>query len=214
MKLKLLLLMFFLSFMTFATSYFPHFYHLYNPVVGEWSKYEMRDNLGNKAILTISVVSKENDYYWIEVESSQTNYVGTAAYLVSGDPTEDSNVLKVRIKNGDGPIIEITQETLEKMKKMQQSTPISTGIGPVKGKIQSLPNETVKVGNINYDCQRIKLISPENKTADIWISDKVCPFGIVKLLSSDEYLILIDSGKDSKPKLLGPAIQLILEKGD
>ncbi|MFB3850518.1 MAG: hypothetical protein ACE14Q_01185 [Acidobacteriota bacterium] len=212
MKQKLLLvLMIAVSLVSLASSYFPQFYHLYNPVVGEWSKYEMKDNQGNKAILTISVVSKEGSNYWIEVESSQMTDVGIAGYLVSGDPTEDSNVLKVRLKSGDGPIIEITKETLEKMKNAQKSASVSTGIGPTIGKIQSLPNETLKVGSETYDCQRIKLISSDDRFADIWINEKVSPFGIVKLISGDESLILIDAGKGAKPRLLGNATPLVLD---
>lgn len=197
-----------------SSSYFPQFYHIYNPIVGEWSKYEMKDNQGNKAILTISVVSKEGSNYWIEVESSQSSDVGTVAYLVCGDPTEDANVLKVRLKNKDGPIIEISKEILEKMKKRQPHSDTSSSIGPTTGKIQSLPNETVKIGNITYNCQRINLISPENKTAEIWINEKVSPFGIVKLIFGNESLILIDSGKGAKPRLLGTATPLVLDEGE
>jgi len=215
MRQKILIfLIMIVSVISFASSYFPQFYHLYNPVVGGWSKYEMKDNQGNKAFLTISVVSKEGSNYWIEVESSQTADVGIAAYLVCGDPTEDDNVLKVRLKNGDGPIIEITKETLEKMKKRQKNVAVSSCIGPNTGKIQSLPNETLKIGNNTYDCQRITLISPENKTAEIWVNEKVCPFGIVKLISQDESLILVDAGKGAKPRLLGTATPLVLDEGE
>lgn len=214
MKIKFFMVFAFLSLCTLASSYFPQFYHIFNPIVGQWSKYEMKDSEGNKGILTISVVSKEGSNYWMEVESSLTSDVGIAGYLVSGDPTEDSNVLKVRLKNGDGPIIEISKEMLEKLKRKQRSTPPTTGIGPSVGKIQSLPNETVKIGNQTYDCQRIKLISLDNKIADIWISEKVSPFGIVKLISGDESLILIDAGKGAKPRLFGNATPLVLEEGD
>ncbi len=214
MKTKIFLIIFAFSIVSMASSYFPQFYHIYNPMVGQWSKYEMKDSEGNKGILTISVVSKEGSNYWIEVESSLTSDVGIAGYLVSGDPTEDSNVLKVRLKNGDGPIIEITKETLEKMKKSQKSVPTSAGIGPNIGKIKSLPNETVKIGKKTYDCQRIILISPDGKTADIWINEKVSPFGIVKLISGNESLILIEAGKNAKPRLLLEATPLVLEEGD
>jgi hypothetical protein len=194
-----------------ASSYFPQFYHIYKPAVGEWSKYEMVDATGQKAVLTISVVSKEKDFFWIEVESAIQGETGLAAFLVSGDPTDDSNVVKVRLRNSDGPIIEIDKATLEKMKSAQQELSSSFGIGPTTGKIQSLPDEDLKIAGKSVSCVRVRLTSPEGRSADIWLSDDVAPFGVVKLISGQESLTLIDSGKGAKARLMGAATPLVLE---
>jgi hypothetical protein len=211
MKFKIFLLLLLLPAVLSASSYFPQFYHVYKPAVGEWSKYEIVDNTGQKAILTISVVGKEKDLFWIEVESSIQGETGLAAFLVSGDPTDDSNVLKVRLKSGDGPIIEIDKATLEKLKASQQNISSSFGIGPTVGKIQGLPNETLKVAGRNFSCTRVRLISPEGRSADIWLSDEAAPFGVAKLISGEESLTLLDAGKGAKPRLLGAATPLVLE---
>jgi len=143
-KLSIIFLVFLPSFI-FASSYFPQFYHFYKPTLGEWSKYEITDNFGNKGILTVSVVAKENDDYWIEVESSSNGENGIVAYLVNGDPTDDENVLKIRLKSEDGPIIEIDKATLDKMKKMQKISQSFQSVGPPRGKIQTLPNEKLRL---------------------------------------------------------------------
>lgn len=211
MKIKLLLIMLFLPVIVSGSSYFPEFFHLYKPVVGEWSKYEMIDAGGQKAVLTISVVGKEKDSFWIEVESSIQGETGLAAFLVAGDPTDDSNVLKVRLKIGDGPIIEIDKATLDKMKASQQNLSASFGIGPTTGKLQGMPDETLKVGTRMLSCSRVKLVSSEGRSAEVWLNDEVSPFGVVKLISGAESLTLLDSGKGAKARLLGAATPLVLE---
>lgn len=211
MKLKLLALIFILPVVLSASSYFPQFYHVYKPEVGRWSKYEMIDSGGQKALLTISVVGREKDCFWIEVESSIQGETGLAAFMVSGDPTDDTNVLKVRLRSGGGPIIEIDKKTLDRMKENQRSVSSAFGIGPTTGKLQGMPDEKVQVGARTIPCSRIKLISQDGRTADVWLSDEAAPFGVVKLLSGNESLTLLDSGKDAKPRLLGQATPLVLE---
>ncbi len=211
MKLKLLVLFLLLPIVLSASSYFPQFYHVYKPEVGQWSKYEMVDSGGQKALLTISVVGKEKDCFWIEVESSVQGETGLAAFLVSGDPTDDSNVLKVRLRSGDGPIIEIDKRTLDKLKASQQNVAPAFGIGPTTGKLQGMPDDKVQIGTRTISCSRVKLVSQDGRTAEVWLSDEAAPFGVVKLLSGEESLTLLDSGKDAKPRLLGPATPLVLE---
>jgi len=211
MKIKLVLLLLLFPLASAASSYFPQFYHIYKPEVGEWSRYEMVDSGGQKAVITVSVVGKEKDCFWIEIESAIQGETGLAAFLVSGDPTDDSNVVKVRLRNGDGPIIEIDKATLDKLRASQQDLSSSFGIGPKTGKLQGLPNETLKVGTKSLDCSRVKLVSAEGLSAEVWLNDSVTPFGVVKLLSGAESLTLLDSGKGAKPRLLGPATPLVLE---
>jgi len=213
-KRVFMIFLIFLPSFILASSYFPQFFHFYNPSLGEWSKYEITDNFGNKGFLTVSVVAKENDDYWIEVESSSNGENGIVAYLVKGDPTDDENVLKIRLKSEDGPIIEIDKATLDKMRKMQKINQSFQSVGPPRGKIQTLPNEKIKVGKKSYNCSRIKLVGEEGRSADIWTNDEVVPFGIVKLISGNESLVLLDSGKDAKMKLSGDVKPLVIEGGN
>lgn len=209
--MKLLAMTVLLPVVVCASSYFPQFYHMYKPEVGQWSKYEMVDSSGQKAIITVSVVGKEKDSFWIEIESTIQGETGLAAFLVSGDPTDDSNVRKVRLRSGDGPIIEIDKATLDRMKESQQSVSTAFGIGPTTGKLQGMPDEKVQVGTRTLSCSRVKLVSQDGRSADVWLNEEVTPFGVVKLTSDKESLTLVDSGKDAKPRLLGPATPLVLE---
>lgn len=211
MKKRFFLLSVLFSFLTFGSTYFPQFYHFYKVSLGAWSRYEFVDNVGNKGIITISVVSKENDNYWIEVESKGSSEIGVVAYLTKGDPTDDENVLKIRIKSEGGPIIEIDKETLNKMKQSQKITPSFSSFGPSSGKIHLLKNEKVKVGDKNLECQRIKLEGESGSYANIWLNDNVLPFGVVKLVSENESLMLIDYGSGAKMKLEGKVVPLVIE---
>jgi len=52
------------------------------------------------------------------------------------------------------------------------------------------------------------VVGAEGVEAEVWLSDEVVPFGLVKLVSGDESLVLTDFGKGARPSLKGPFIPL------
>lgn len=214
MKTKIIILSILFAVCTLSSSFFPQFYHLFNPVVGGWSEYQMVDNNGLRSKIKISIVEKRKDNFVIEVESRMEKEYGLISYLVSGDPTEDENVLEVKIKASDGPVIKITKEVLQKLLKKENVFKKSSSIGPSAGKIKTLEDENIKVKDKNIRCKRLKLISLDGKEADIWLNENVIPFGVVKLTSNDESLILEDFGNGAKPTLLEDGIPFVLGEGE
>ncbi len=196
-----------------ASSYFPEFYHLYNPKAGHWSKYDMTDSRKEKATLTFAVVGSEGADTWLEVTSTGEGGSGTVAYLVSGDPTDDANVVAIRVREPDGPLLEISRATLEKLKARGQQAfgKPALPIGPTVGKIQALPDETLQVGGHSLKCQHIKVVGAGGQSAEAWINEEIVPFGLVKLVSGEESVVLLDYGKGAKPSLTGQASQVTVE---
>jgi len=196
-----------------ASSYFPEFYHLYKPEVGAWSKYALTDASGETAVLTFAVVSKEGEAHWLEMTSTSEGGAGTVGYLVNGDPTDDEHVLKIRVRDEGGPLTEIDREVLKKLKAQGQQAlgRPALPIGPTVGKLQPMPDETIQVGKHSLKCQHMIVAGPEGKTAEAWIHEGVAPFGLVKLISGDEKVVLTDFGTGAVPTLAGKAIPLTLE---
>ncbi len=196
-----------------ASSYFPEFYHLYTPKVGHWSKYAITDSRQETATLTFAVVVQEGDGYWLEVRSEGEGGAGTVAFLVKGDPTDDRSVVKIRARDGEGPLMELNRATLEKLKAQGQQAfgRPALPIGPTLGKLQALADETVVVGGRSLRCQHIRIVGKDDKSAEAWIQEEVAPFGLVKLLSGEEQVLLLDFGKGAKPTLTGTPVPVTVD---
>jgi hypothetical protein len=189
----------------FASSYFPAFYHQWKPKAGEWSTYRITDARSETAELTFSVVSKEGDQFWLEVKTVQEGGEATVAFLVSGDPVEDTSIERIRAQEKGQPALEIDKMTLERLRIQGQGAfgGEATAIGPRVGKLEPLQDETLSVAGKNLKCRHLRIVGPD-QAAEVWFHDDVSPFGLVKLKSGTEEVVLVRSGKGAKPTIKGP----------
>ena len=190
---------------TLASSYFPEFYHAWKPQVGQWSTYRITDSRGEVADLTFSVVAKEGEAFWLELKTTQEGAVGTVAFLVTGDPADDANVQMIRAQEEGQPALEISKETLVKLRTQGQSAfgGEATPIGPRVGKLNPLPEESVSAAGKSFKCRHLKVIG-QDQTAEVWLNEDVGPFELVRLKSGLEEVVLLGHGKGAKPTLKGP----------
>jgi len=195
-----------LTFGIVASSYFPEFYHVFSPSVGGWSTYRITDSTGDTSDLTFAIVSEEKGQYWLELRSVQGGAKAVAAFLIKGDPTEDENVLAVRAQDEGGPAMEINKATLDKLKARGQKAfgGSALPIGPRMGKLEGMPDESLTVAGKSLKCRHIKIVGPNDQSAEVWMSDSVTPFGLVKLVSGPEQVLLTEFGKGAKSSLKGP----------
>jgi hypothetical protein len=189
-----------------ASSYFPEFYHVFSPSVGGWSTYRITDPSGEAADLTFAIVTEEKGQYWLELRTVQEGAKAVAAFLVKGDPTDDENVLMVRAQDEGGPAMEISKLNLEKLRSRGQKAfgGSALAIGPKVGKLEGMPDESISVAGKSLKCRHIRIVGPNDQTAEVWINDSVIPFGLVKLISGPEQILLTEFGKGAKPSLKGP----------
>lgn len=196
-----------------ASSFFPEFFHIYHPVVGHWAKYSTTDFTKETATVTFAVVSEEKGTHWLEVTSEQEGDSGTVAYQVSGDPTQDANVLKIRVQQAGAPPIELDRDTLQKLARQGGGSfgVAAKPIGPISGKLHPKADEVLEVAGKKITCQHMVVISPDGKEGEVWINEEVAPFGLVKLVSGEEKIELLDFGKGAKPVVTGTPVPLRLE---
>lgn len=200
----------FLGVTALASTYFPTFYHHFTPVLGGWSTYEVNDSAGGDSVLTFAVVAKEGDAYWIELRTPGVGGTAIVAYLVNGDPADDKSVMMLRAKDPGSPALEISRETLNALKSQGRKAfgGSAASIGPPVGKIKLLKNDKIIVGKRELVCRHLILMGAKDNNAEVWISDKVVPFGIVRLKSGEDSLTLKDFGGRAKPMLKGPFTKL------
>ncbi len=192
-----------------ASSFFPEFYHQWAPRRGAWSTYHVKDARGEEADLTFAVVKEGPEGLWMEIRTSSGGVPSVAAYLLKGDPTEDANIVSVRVKDGDGPAVEIDRAALERLRQQGGDWfgQKASAIGPTFGRLEALPEEKVKVGRRTLVCRRLRIVAEEGRYAEVWLSDEVAPFGLVRLASGEEEVALTDFGKGAKPSLTGPFLR-------
>ena len=189
-----------------ASSYFPEFYHAWNPKVGGWSTYHILDARGQTAELTFAIVGEESGQYWLELRTKQEGEEGVAAFLLKGDPTDDASVIMVRAQDTGGPAMQIDRATLEKLRTQGQSAfgGQATPIGPTVGKLEGLPDETLQVNGKGLKCRHLRVVAPDDHSAEVWLDEDVAPFALVKLVSGPEEVRLLAFGSGAKPTLKGP----------
>jgi hypothetical protein len=193
-----------------ASSFFPEFYHVYRPVQGGWSTYRITDPRGESADLTFAVVGQEAANIWLELRTPVDGGEAAAAFLLSGDPSEDENVVAVRVQEPGGPAMEMDRATLERLRTRGQKLFGGTAapIGPTFGKLEGLPDESVEVGGRALKCRHLRVVDPEGKSAEVWLNDDVVPFGIVRLVSGDDSVVLQAYGKGAKATVKGPFVRM------
>ncbi len=189
-----------------ASSYFPEFFHDFHPVVGGWSTYHMEDARGEQSKLTFAIVDKDPQGYWLELRTPGDGGEAVAAFLIKGDPTDDANVLMVRTEDPGSPALEIDKDTLIKLRTEGNEAfgGQASSIGPTVGKLAGMPKETIEVNGRKLTCRHLKVLGPHGQEAEVWMNDQVVPFGVVKLVSGKESIVLEDFGKGAKPVLKGP----------
>ncbi len=193
-----------------ASSYFPAFYHLFNPVLGGWSTYDIKDASGEESTLTFAVVAKKARVCRLELRTPENGGTAIASYLLSGDPADDDNVLLIHAKAPGSPALELSRQSLDRLKTLGRKTfgGSAASIGPATGKVRDLPDETLKVSGKRLLCRHLKVVGLEGRTAEVWINDSVVPFGVVKLVSGAESMTLKKFGRGAKPMLKGPYIKV------
>jgi hypothetical protein len=102
--------------------------------------------------------------------------------------------------------MEISKATLDRLKARGQKAfgGSALPIGPRIGKLEGMPDVSLTVGGKPLKCSHIKILGPNEQNAEVWMNDSVTPFGIVKLVSGPEQVLLTDYGKGAKPSLKGP----------
>ena len=193
------------AFPMLASSYFPEFYHAWKPQVGQWSTYRITDARGELADLTFSVVAKEGEAYWLELKTIQEGATGTVAFLVTGDPADDANVQMIRAQEEGQPALELSKETLVKLRTQGQKAfgGEATPIGPRVGKLNPLADESMVAAGKSLKCRHLKVVG-QDQTAEVWLNEDVGPFELVRLKSGLEEVLLLAHGKGAKPTMKGP----------
>lgn len=149
----------------------PELRGVFNPVVGEGASYQMVDERGTKQF-DIAVVDKESGGYWMEY-SIQDAKEGTV-YVKSLLVKQGDEVFQQRA------VIQMAGQPPVEMSMMMRGQNKEGHKVDIRAEAQKLGTETITTSAGTFSCEHWRTTKDNS---DVWMSDKVKPWGLVKMQS-------------------------------
>ncbi len=174
----------------------PSFSKIFNPVVGKGAEYESTSSgSGENRVRTFQmfVIGTESvqgkDAYWMEfvVDSAKGKMVGKS--LMTKDDYQPSKMI---VQMAGQPAYEMPAN----MMAMNRSK-VDEGLN----EWHSVGTESIAVPAGTFTCEHWH---NDKRNSDVWMSDKVSPFGMVKQTSSDQSMVLTKVLAGEKDQITGP----------
>lgn len=174
----------------------PSFTKVFNPVVGKGAEYETTrsDSKNGPHTTQMFIVGKESvdgkDGYWMEIVATgdkNTTFVGKMLFT-----KDDFQFRRMIILMPGQPAMEMPFNPNDANRgKIQESL----------NEWHSVGTETVTVPAGTFSCD---LWKNDKNNSEVWTSEKVTPFGMVKEVSSSETMVLTKVLTDMPDRITGP----------
>ncbi|HUK51688.1 MAG TPA: hypothetical protein VL099_00195 [Candidatus Binatia bacterium] len=179
----------------------PNMRGIFHPVVGEGSAYQMQGRGEGPKDFEVAVVGKE-DYqgqtgYWLEMTFADARSgMGASKMLMVMEGPNPGTKRMIVMMNGQAY-------------EFPMNSPMMAGRAP-KPEAGDIRNdktivdagkETITVPAGTFVCEHYKA---SDGSSEMWISDKVSPWGLVKSVSKDSTMVLSRQITDAKTKITGP----------
>jgi hypothetical protein len=174
---------------------------VWHPVVGSGAAYErtMSGN-GSKTQMEITVVGKDDmagkTGYWVEIAMTDPKMGGEMlmkSLQTVGDDGVASSKMVMQLP-GQQPMEMDTNMNMPG-RNMRQSTPAD-----VRDNAEVVGTESVTVPAGTFTCQHLR---QKDGSSDVWISDKVSPWSLVKYQDGKSTMVLTKVVTDAKDRITG-----------
>ncbi len=174
----------------------PSFTKVFNPVVGKGAEYETvrTDSKNGPQTLQMFIVGKESvdgkDGYWMEIVTSGEkggNFVGKTLFS-----KDDFQFRRMVMQVPGQPAMEMPFNPSDARKQSIQDT---------LSEWHSVGTESVTVPAGTFSCEHWK---NDKNNSEVWTSDKVTPFGMVKEVGSNSTMVLTKILSDMPDRITGP----------
>jgi hypothetical protein len=173
---------------------------IWHPVVGSGAAYEMTDRTGKKTQMEMTVVGKEDvngtPAYWMETAMTDARANGTM-YVKTLMAPGSNGVASTRM---------IMQQPGQEPLEMDMAGFAARGRGPapapadIRDKAERVGTETITVPAGTFSCEHYRM---KDGTSDVWLSDKVAPWGLVKSQGKDSSMALTKVITDAQDHITG-----------
>ena len=175
----------------------PTFTKVFHPVVGQGAEYQSTSKRGSTdktSIMDMGIVGKESvagtDAYWMQmVLNSDSGQSVVAKMLLNPADFQSARVI---VQMPGRPAMEMpvnmTGANRDKAASSMQDW-------------KSVGTETITVPAGTFSCQHWK---NDTNGSEVWTSDKVTPFGLVKETGNDHSMVLMKVLSDYPDRITGP----------
>ena len=175
----------------------PSFTKVFHPVVGKGAQYETTSKVGSAPkprMMEMGIVGKENvdgkDGYWMEFVSQDEKGKPMVGKMLMTIDDFQSHRMIVQVP-GQGAMEMPMNPGAMRKEKMEETMADWHSVG----------TETIAVPAGTFSCEHWK----NDKTgAEVWTSDKVSPYGMVKEVSKDQSMLLVKVLNDYPDRITGP----------
>ena len=173
---------------------------IWKPVVGSGSTYEITRD-GKKTTMDFAVLGKEDvegkPGFWVEVAMTDTRSGGDV--IVKVLETVEGNT----ITNSKFVMQMPGQQPMEmdgNMMNMANRRANQTQAADFRDKAEVVGSESITVPAGTYTCEHYRM---KDGSGDAWISDKVSPWGMVKMQDPQRTMVLAKVTTDAKDRITG-----------
>lgn len=177
----------------------PDMQGVWNPVIGAGGSYEMNQKSGDKTQMDIFIAGKDTvdgkDAFWMEtaIQSGRSpgGIVMKMQMVIDGS---NSHAGKVIMQMGNQPPMEMPMQ----MAHQQADKALD-----VRSTAKHIGAETITTPAGTFECEHLQT----QDGADLWVSPKVPPYGLVKLVGKDgNTMVLTKVITDAKDRITGTPV--------
>jgi hypothetical protein len=174
---------------------------VFNPTVGSGASYEMTKTNGEKTTFDMAVVDKDaSGAYWIEYGMIVPQMHGTVySKTLMARQADDVIIQRMIVQMPGRPPIDMS--SMMSMKGMQDEK----SKADFRANAQDMGSESVTTPAGTFSCQHWR--SAKDAT-DVWISDKVSPWKLVKMTGTNNSMILVRVISDAKTHITGTPVSM------
>ncbi len=177
----------------------PNLRGIWSPKVGAGAVYEYNDPQQGKMTMEFAVVGEEKaggkNAYWLEMRMNHPEEGRVIVkHLVVIGPDE-SDVLRMIFQTDGQPPMEMSVQMQQRMGGEASTVPKD-----VREAAELVGTEAVTTPAGTFTCEHYRM---KDGSADVWISSKVAPYGIVKMTSRDSSMMLVRMLSGEKSQIRG-----------
>ena len=173
----------------------PHVMGFWNPVVGQGATYSMQSAKGDKTDMQIAIVGKEQvdgkDAYWYEMSFNRGKgeMIIKTLMVLNGS---DTHVSRMIMQMPGRPPMEMPTQMMHQDRSTQPAD--------VRSDAEDLGSETITVPAGTFTCKHYRT---KKTGGDVWVSEKISPYGLVKSKTNDSSMELTKVVTGAKDQITG-----------
>jgi hypothetical protein len=179
----------------------PDIAGVFNPVVGSGASYEMVKTNGEKMTFDMAVVDKDSSGgYWIEYAMQNPRMNGTVyAKNLMVKQADDIIIERYIVQMPGRPPMDMSSMMSMKAMQSQKSK------ADFRANAQNMGTESVTVPAGTFSCEHWR---DAKDGTDVWLSEKVVPWRLVKMTGTNNTLTLVKTISDAKTHITGTPVSM------